>query len=397
MKYKFYEEHHWDEEINIETISNGTIKEIQYKKFHNHAVRVINQKEMMGFYISTGDFDKEASIKIADINAYLPANVPSENNHFIANIDIYEDTSEKQTIELVREKLLDTFNYEKIDYDLTLEESTQHKSISNSYGVKGNWKLRCLDVSVEFRHKTTKRLLCNRRFHIKSYSNLIRIYERLSSLPILPDSILNNFNGPFILSPNVVMEYLFPIQNLIMQGICVTEKINHNLTIKETNKGIYQIPFDDEGVIPTEKIIYEEGIYRNPIFSDLSDIVSSGNGLKIDYRRLPRVSPLVWEINPGNQELKDFIKHSEKAILIDTVVQSRIDKYSGYMFSNVITSYLIENGEISGILPDFNIIVDPVSLFEHEQLIVCKETEFTDNQFYKLPYIITDQVYIIER
>ena len=67
------------------------------------------------------------------------------------------------------------------------------------------------------------------------------------------------------------------------------------------------------------------------------------------------------------------------------------------MFSNVITSYLIENGEISGILPDFNIIVDPVSLFEHEQLIVCKETEFTDNQFYKLPYIITDQVYIIER
>ena len=397
MKYKFYEEHHWDEEINIETISNGTIKEIQYKKFHNHAVRVINQKEMMGFYISTGDFDKEASIKIADINAYLPANVPSENNHFIANIDIYEDTSEKQTIELVREKLLDTFNYEKIDYDLTLEESTQHKSISNSYGVKGNWKLRCLDVSVEFRHKSTKRLLCNRRFHIKSYSNLIRIYERLSSLPILPDSILNNFNGPFILSPNVVMEYLFPIQNLIMQGICVTEKINHNLTIKETNKGIYQIPFDDEGVIPTEKIIYEEGIYRNPIFSDLSDIVSSGNGLKIDYRRLPRVSPLVWEINPGNQELKDFIKHSEKAILIDTVVQSRIDKYSGYMFSNVITSYLIENGEISGILPDFNIIVDPVSLFEHEQLIVCKETEFTDNQFYKLPYIITDQVYIIER
>ncbi|MED0661356.1 metallopeptidase TldD-related protein [Bacillus smithii] len=397
MKYKFYEEHHWDEEINIETISNGTIKEIQYKKFHNHAVRVINQNNKMGFYISTGDFDKDASFKAADINAYLPTNVPSENNHFVANIDIYEDTSEKQSIELIREKLLDTFNFEKIDYVLTLEESKQHKSISNSYGVKGSWELKCLDISVEFRHKTTKRLLAIRRFHIKSYSNLIRIYEQLSSLPILSNSILYNFNGPFILSPNVVMEYLFPIQNLILQSICVTEKINHNLTIKETNKGIYQIPFDDEGVIPTEKIIYQEGIYRNPIFSDLSDEVSTGNGLKIDYRRLPRVSPLVWEINPGNQELQNFIKHSERAILIDTVVQSRIDKFSGCMISNVITSYLIENGEISGILPDFNIIVDPVCLFEHEHLIVCKETEFTDNHFYKLPYIITDQVYIIGR
>jgi predicted Zn-dependent protease len=351
----------------------------------------------MGFYISTGDFDKDASFKAADINAYLPTNVPSENNHFVANIDIYEDTSEKQSIELIREKLLDTFNFEKIDYVLTLEESKQHKSISNSYGVKGSWELKCLDISVEFRHKTTKRLLAIRRFHIKSYSNLIRIYEQLSSLPILSNSILYNFNGPFILSPNVVMEYLFPIQNLILQSICVTEKINHNLTIKETNKGIYQIPFDDEGVIPTEKIIYQEGIYRNPIFSDLSDEVSTGNGLKIDYRRLPRVSPLVWEINPGNQELQNFIKHSERAILIDTVVQSRIDKFSGCMISNVITSYLIENGEISGILPDFNIIVDPVCLFEHEHLIVCKETEFTDNHFYKLPYIITDQVYIIGR
>src|SRR5699024_953415 len=131
----------------------------------------------------------------------------------------------------------------------------------------------------------------------------------------------------------ILLEFLYPLQNLLLKGISVTNEISKALTIIEDNNGIIQIPFDDEGIKTEKKLICKNGNIIPTSFKNLEDGVSSGNGFRKDYRRKPKKAPLIWRVSPGLISLDDLTNTLKEYVLIDTMVQGRIDEHSGYLIS----------------------------------------------------------------
>lgn len=392
-KLLFCEEFHHKEKNYIEILMNGKVTKKHISELQSHALRVINNENLMGFYAAGGTFNNNNFLKKAYENAHLKTDIYKRENNFISTYEIHQDVTEDKSISDIKDILSPLYKLSNLDTLITIKETEHQKKILNSFGVNGKNSLRETSVKAEVRSKDTKNLLLTETFNLKDIKRFLKISEGLNSAKVLDISDLED--KIFLISPNVMCDIFYPIQSLLLQKVCVTDKINPLLTILEVTKGLYSIPFDDEGVITTKKMIYNQGIYSNPEFKSLSNGESSGNGMRIDYRRKPSVSPLIWEMEQGSISIKDLLNKNCKFIMIDNMVQTRIDDYSGHMISNVISSYFIEDGEIKGIFRPYKIIVDPIMFFEDKNLIITKDRNFVFNGKYHFPYGLSQAINVL--
>lgn len=396
-KNLFFEDYHLKEKKELITIKNENITQIQKNSFDNHAIRIITEERKEGFHVSTSDLKLEVFAEKAHENAISQVkDLPSRENNFAQNDNLYEDTTNGYTQNDIKELLYGNNSPLKFfDSLITIQKSTQEKKITNSFEASAYHKLKTLSFSIELRESVTQRLLMLNQVdinHLKEFRNFLAI---VAKLPLVKSRKLSNING-FILSPNIVSELLYPIQNLILQGVVVTKNINKSISLVETTQGLFSIPFDDEGVRTNNKIIFGNGEFISNNFSTLTNGNSTGNGFRKDYRRKPALSPLVWEMKPGKYKISELMNQAKKQIFIENISQGYVDTYSGNYIANVMSSYLIEDGEFKGILPSFKIVLDPVAILEDTHLLISKKTEFTDDSMYKLPYFYTENVIIFD-
>lgn len=393
-RLRFLEEFHITELSKSLSIKNGSVQEIINNSFCNHAVRSISNNGELGFFVSSGEYKREFSIQEAISNQLLKTNIPSQNNQFVRDLSVIQDITNEMKIEDIKEILLNPENkINSFNYLLKVKERTIHKNIVNNFGCNGTSSICRLDFSVELRDKKTSSLILKSEINSSQINEFLSLIKVLSLVPLIKNHKFNN--DMFILSPNIVSDFIYPIQSLLLNRTIVTDVINKHITITEEPKGLYHIPFDDEGIKTSKKTIYQNGVLKPNIFTNLNNEFSTGNGFRKDYRRKPNISPLIWKINPGEKTLSQLISNMNDTIWIDNMVQGRIDEQSGYYIANVITSYLISNGEIKGILPPFTIVADPISIFEDTNLVLSKERKYTDKDSFKLPFFITDQITVM--
>lgn len=376
------------------TIDRGKIIDYCETNLKNNATRIIDKNKKVGLHICSGEFNREESYKNAVRNASFITVLPSIYNNFVNQEyldDITLDCTQKDYCDFLKSKLssLNSFNSK-----FKVIESHTVNQLENSYGARTYSNIKRTDIILELRDKQSERLFINRKYNSKDFINILDFLSTVSDVPRIEKG-WNLKDKMFILSPNILLEFLYPLQSLLLDGLSITDEINKTLNITEENIGILQIPFDDEGVKTQKKVIYQNGNIVPTTFKCLNNGVSTGNGFRKSYRQSPKKSPLIWHVLPGSMSLEKLKKEAKESILIDTMVQGRIDERSGYLISTVINSYLVKDGEIKGILPQFKIAADPIALIEDTELIISKEVEFTEGGDFLLPYMLTDKIFIL--
>lgn len=392
----FYEEFHLTEKQELMSIKNSKVIGRQHKNFRSNATRIITRERKLGFHVSTKKFNPATALQNAYENTSLEvADFPSDKNKFERDIFYEQDITFGQSFDEIKDLLYGPESrLRSFDSLISIKLSEQNKKIINSYGARTSFNLKSFDISIELRDKNTKQLIMLNEINSKHLNDFNKFATHLSKVPFIqPDNL--SIEG-FIISPLVVSEMLYPIQNFLMNDIVVSERINKNITLTETNEGLFTIPFDDEAIQTRKKMIYQNGEVNHNDFKDLTNGISTGNGFRKDYRRKPNVSSLIWEISPGKHLLSDLMNTCEKLVLIDNVIQGYIDPISGFYIARVISSFLVERGEIKGILPPFKIIADPVAIFEDPELLITAETKYTEGSMYHLPYFLTRKIDVLD-
>ena len=107
--------------------------------------------------------------------------------------------------------------------------------------------------------------------------------------------------------------------------------------------------FDDEGCPTKEKILVENGIYRQCLHSTKSALrmntISTGNGFKSGYATSVSVQPLNCHIVPGDKSLDQLQKQMHTGLVINNLIglHAGVDIVSGN-FSLQCSGYWVEDG-----------------------------------------------------
>ncbi len=112
--------------------------------------------------------------------------------------------------------------------------------------------------------------------------------------------------------------------------------------------------YDDEGVKAQRVELVKEGIFSNYLTSrevaKKMGITSGGCARAEDYRNLPLIRMTNINLEPGDFSLEELIRETRKGLMIEEFSSWSIDdKRLNFQFAGEI-GYLIENGDIKGIV-----------------------------------------------
>src|SRR5699024_1698720 len=289
---KFLEKYSQHDMMKSITIEQGNVIDKYESKLENNATRIIDSNNKMGFHVSSGKFNEEKSYISAKQNAFTPATIPSVCNKFV-NLEYLDDVTPDCSLDEYSDYLkLKMKGLTGFHSKIAVEESHVITQLENSYGANTYSDIKRVDIDLELRDINTKRLLISRKYNSRDFIRTIEFLSTISNIPRITKKISPK-RKKFIISPNILLEFLYPLQNLLLKGISVTNEISKALTIIEDNNGIIQIPFDDEGIKTEKKLICKNGNIIPTSFKNLEDGVSSGNGFRKDYRRKPKKAPLI--------------------------------------------------------------------------------------------------------
>ncbi|AZR73346.1 hypothetical protein BBF96_08100 [Anoxybacter fermentans] len=185
----------------------------------------------------------------------------------------------------------------------------------------------------------------------------------------LPEVKLKDKKMSLILPPNLSAEILQKFSPIffgdrISEGMSILkdrfkEKIGSNkLTIIDDgmlHRGLASIPFDDEGFSSQKTIVIEKGIFKNALHNVFSayklESKSTGNGFKVDFSKLPKVTPTNLYIKPQNLSQKDIIESVEEGLYIVKLFNTDPIYQSSGSYSVSATALYIKNGQFKGFVP----------------------------------------------
>ena len=109
-----------------------------------------------------------------------------------------------------------------------------------------------------------------------------------------------------------------------------------------------KIPFDDEGVLTTEKVIIDKGVFASALYNLKSahkaEKASTGNGFKSGSTI--GVSPTNLVVTPGEKTFDELCEEAGEGIILTELsgLHAGVNPISGD-FSLLCEGYLIENGK----------------------------------------------------
>ncbi len=125
-----------------------------------------------------------------------------------------------------------------------------------------------------------------------------------------------------------------------------------------SNRG--SINFDDEGVPGQKTYMVKEGILNSylhdRISADFYRVPPTGNGRRESFRYppIPRMRATYMENGGSNEE--DLIKSVKNGVYVDSFSNGQVQIGAGDFTFFVKSGYMIENGELTSPIKDFNII-----------------------------------------
>jgi TldD protein len=125
-----------------------------------------------------------------------------------------------------------------------------------------------------------------------------------------------------------------------------------------TVPGAYgSIPFDDEGTPSSRSVIIKNGIYRGYLHSletaSEMDVWPTGNGRAEDFTRRIWVRMTNTFFEPGDWTLEEMVEDVQQGVLTDKAISGMEDPVGGGFEAQALRGYLIEKGEIRGMVRSF--------------------------------------------
>ena len=203
----------------------------------------------------------------------------------------------------------------------------------------------------------------------------------------ISEAFLQGINGD-----NIVKK-VSPLNGKIGQKV-----LDEKLTIEDRGADenlTGSVPFDDEGVPVSNKLIFEKGVLKNYIF-DLETASeygtkSTGNG-KRSYKEIARPGVHNFYIHPGNESIWKIVEKIDKGIWIESVVGGWTSNLlAGEYSATLLLAFYIENGEIKGRIKNAAITCNLYDVF-NKVVGISKENQEIMNGVY--PYIVVDGVNI---
>ena len=203
----------------------------------------------------------------------------------------------------------------------------------------------------------------------------------------ISEAFLQGINGD-----NIVKK-VSPLNGKIGQKV-----LDEKLTIEDRGADenlTGSVPFDDEGVPVSNKLIFEKGVLKNYIF-DLKTASeygtkSTGNG-KRSYKEIARPGVHNFYIHPGNESIWKMVEKIDKGIWIESVVGGWTSNLlAGEYSATLLLAFYIENGEIKGRIKNAAITCNLYDVF-NKVVGISKENQEIMNGVY--PYIVVDGVNI---
>jgi len=159
----------------------------------------------------------------------------------------------------------------------------------------------------------------------------------------------------------------------------------------------YSVPFDDEGWPTQPNAIIEQGVFRNPLYDNLSAQInkrfSTGNGMRSSYRSDISVSPHNLLVEGGDLSRDELYREVQDGILISDLIGSRFDPVSGVMTAMPVNSFRIERGEVSYPLQNALILMNIYDLITKVEMLSKERIEIPASSYAVIaPFILVKNV-----
>ncbi|MBQ8293241.1 MAG: TldD/PmbA family protein [Bacilli bacterium] len=228
------------------------------------------------------------------------------------------------------------FEFEKIDYDKIVKESTEE-----TLSKLGAGSLKTGVYKAVFRYDVMTSIL-------QAFSSVFSGEAALKKLTLLTDKIDTQVFGQNI--------------NIVDDPFC--------------DKAVIKQPFDDEGVPCYTKNIVENGVFKgfmhNLSSADYFNTKSTGNGFKAGIAGSVNVSPTNLYLQPGEKTLEEVISTMETGVLITDVngLHAGLNPISG-AFNVQASGFEIKDGKIDKPVTLFVVSSNFYELLNNIEEIAC--------------------------
>lgn len=117
------------------------------------------------------------------------------------------------------------------------------------------------------------------------------------------------------------------------------------------------IPYDDEGSRSSRTVLIEDGVYKGYMQSletaAMMGVDPTGNGRAEDYSRRVWVRMTNTYFEPGDWTLEEMIEGIDLGVITDKTISGMEDPVGGGFEAQALRGFLIERGEISGLVRAF--------------------------------------------
>ena len=186
----------------------------------------------------------------------------------------------------------------------------------------------------------------------KTLSKLNATSLSSNSYPVIIDhkamTMLFSVLSPVLFSGDLISKGISPLKDKLNTKI-FSEKIKV-IDNPRYSKSLNIYNYDDEGCPTREKVIVEDGVFKEMLLDTKSanrvKKESTGNGFKNDYDSKVSVSPRNCYIEDGEKSFEELLKDMNEGLVIDTLngLHAGID-YATTNFSLQASGYYVKDGK----------------------------------------------------
>lgn len=406
-----------NEESLVVHFSTHQVKRITGKKTVGVSLRLIDKKGRMGFATST-KLDCPDLLERALLSAkYGDQSKIKFPNKIGAEVKCYDPKIAQMTAEEIVQQGWEMVEIiQKLDpeikFDLSLTKDHQKVTILNSSGLNVNYQRTNLEILLTSRAEDGFRELIDWDIYSRHFKFDQARLEKFVNYHQLSKKKLKVKTGKLdvIFNPGAIWPLLYRLATgvdgtMINKGISPLHKrLGEQIFSPLINivddptypYGFASAPYDDEGSVTKRKPLVTDGVLQAYLFNlDAKDQYGeeaiAGNGLKKNlFTKGIDTQPTVWPSNclllPGESTFPEMVKSMERGIIIDQIMGGHTGNIiAGEFGLNIVSGFLVENGEIKGKVIDAMVSGNIYDLF-NQVTMVGRELQATKAVFYGFGY-----------
>lgn len=407
--------------INEESLpvdfSTNQITRITGKKNQGISLRLIDKKGRIGFATST-KLDRSDLLERALLSAkYGDQSKIKFPNQIGAEVKCYDPKIAQMTADEIVEqgwemvKIIQKLDPE-IKFDLNLTKELEEVTIINSSGLNVNYQRTNFAINLLSRAEDGFREFSDWDIYsqhfkfdqarLKRFVDYHQLSKKKQKVKTGKMDVIFNPGAMWALlyrlatgvDGTMINKGISPLQNRL--GEQIFSPLINIVDDPAYPYGFASAPYDDEGSATKRKPLVTRGVLEEYLFNldakdQYGEKATPGNGFKKSlFTKGIDTQPSVWPANcllvPGENTFSEMVKSMERGIIVDQIMGGHTGNIiAGEFGLNIVSGFLVEDGEIKGKVMDAMVSGNIYELFK-KVTMVGQELKATRAVFYGFGY-----------